>query len=179
MSRIAKKPISLPVGVNVTINNRQIEAKGKKGTGYLTLHPSVQITQEQNELRVIPKSLAFEHRMFAGTMRALLNNLIVGVSQGFERKLQLIGVGYKAQSQGNILNLALGFSHPIEFKIPPGITIETPTQTDIVIKGIDKQLIGAVAARIRAYRPPEPYKGKGVRYVNEVINMKETKKSKK
>lgn len=176
MSRVARLPIPLPKGVNVAINDRNVEVKGPKGTTALTLHPHVTLSQDNGELKIAPQSMASQHRAIAGTMRALLNNMVFGVSQGFERKLQLVGVGYRAQAQGKTLNLTLGFSHPIEFAVPAGITIETPSQTDILIKGVDKQLVGSVAATIRAFRPPEPYKGKGVRYSDEAITLKEAKK---
>ncbi len=176
MSRIAKQPIVLPQGVDVAIQGRDITVKGGKGVLNLTLHPTVRLEQEANSLQVVAQSMTSEHRAFAGTMRALVNNMVTGVSQGFERRLQLVGVGYRAQAQGEVLNLTLGFSHPVEYRIPEGVTIETPSQTDIVVRGTDKQLVGAVAAKIRSFRPPEPYKGKGVRYADERIIMKEAKK---
>ena len=176
MSRVAKKPIPVPKGTEVTIDGRQITAKGSKGTLEMLLHPTVSLVREEDELKVVPRSESSEHRAFAGTMRALVNNMVTGVSNGFERRLQLVGVGYRAQAQGKQLNLSLGFSHPVEFKVPDGVTIETPSQTEIVVKGVDKQQVGEVAAKIRAYRPPEPYKGKGVRYADETIVLKEAKK---
>ena len=176
MSRVAKKPIPVPQGVDISIQGQVITAKGKKGALEMTLHPTVKLVQEDKELKVILGSELAGQRAIAGTMRALVNNMVIGVSQGFERKLQLVGVGYRAQAQGKVLNLSLGFSHPIEFQVPEGVVIDTPSQTDIVIKGVDKQLVGQVAAKIRAYRPPEPYKGKGVRYVDETIVLKEAKK---
>ena len=176
MSRIAKKPIAIPKGVEVSINGRAVAVKGAKGAVELALHPSVNLAQEADELRVTVKSEVGQHQAMAGTMRALVNNMVTGVSQGFERKLQLVGVGYRAQAQGKVLNLSLGFSHPIDFAVPEGITVETPSQTEILVKGIDKQRVGQVAAKIRSYRPPEPYKGKGVRYANEQIILKEAKK---
>lgn len=177
-SRVGKKPIPIPAGVNVTIEGQDVALKGAKGAAELRVHPWVVVQREGDEIKVTPRLVTNDgkHRAMTGTMRALLNNMVIGVTQGFERKLQLVGVGYKAQAQGKVLNLALGFSHPIEFKVPEGITIETPTQTEIRIRGVDKQQVGEVAAQIRAYRPPEPYKGKGVRYSDETIILKEAKK---
>ena len=176
MSRVAKMPIGIPSNVNILINGQEIEVKGTKGSISLTMHPSVKLSREGSEVRVMPQSEAAEHRAMAGTMRSLINNMVTGVSRGFERRLQLVGVGYRAQAQGPVLNLALGFSHSIAFPVPEGISAETPSQTEIVIKGVDKQQVGQVAAKIRSYRPPEPYKGKGIRYVDEVIVLKEAKK---
>ncbi len=180
MSRVAKKPIQLPKDVEVTLDGQHVVVKGTKGILNLNLHPSVRLKQEGNVLQVSPESETDQHRSLAGTMRALLNNMVDGVSKGFSRRLQLVGVGYKAQAQaqGKTLLLNLGFSHPIDFPLPEGITAETPSPTEILLKGIDCELIGATAAKIRAFRPPEPYKGKGVRYFGERINMKETKKKK-
>ncbi|HXH02827.1 MAG TPA: 50S ribosomal protein L6 [Candidatus Competibacteraceae bacterium] len=175
MSRVAKKPIVLPKGVDVTINERAVVVKGAKGSLQLNLHPAVRVVKEDNIVKVFTNP-ANENRAMAGTTRALLNNMVTGVSAGFERKLTLVGVGYRAQAQGKILNLTLGFSHPVNFKVPDGITIETPSLTEILVKGMDKQLVGEVAAKIRAFRPPEPYKGKGVRYADEQIVLKEAKK---
>lgn len=176
MSRIAKKPIPIPTGVDVNINGQMVSVKGKKGTMELALHPTVTLAHEDNQLNTVPRSEAAHHRAMAGTMRSLVYNMVVGVNDGFERKLQLIGVGYRAQAQGNVLNLTLGFSHPVAFNVPQGITVETPTQTDVLVKGVDKQQVGQVAAKIRGYRPPEPYKGKGIRYADEKISLKEAKK---
>ncbi len=176
MSRVAKQPISLPKGVDVAIDGRDVTVKGGKGSLSLVLHPSVTLEQRDGVLQVQAQSEAGEHRALAGTMRALVNNMVTGVSQGFERRLQLVGVGYRAQAQGNTLNLTLGFSHPVEFTIPEGVSVETPTQTEIVVRGADKQQVGAVSAKIRSFRPPEPYKGKGVRYSDEKISLKEAKK---
>ncbi len=176
MSRIAKKPIAVPKGVEVSVDGQAVAIKGAKGSMELSLHPTVTLMREEGELKVIPKSEAGAHRAMAGTMRSLVNNMVTGVSQGFERKLQLVGVGYRAQAQGKVLNLTLGFSHPVDFKVPEGITVETPSQTEILVKGVDKQKVGQVAAKIRGYRPPEPYKGKGVRYADEQIVLKEAKK---
>jgi len=177
-SRVGKQPIPVPAGVSVVVNGQQVALKGKNGAAELLVHPWVSIQQDGGELKVAPRILTNEskYRAMTGTMRALLNNMVIGVNQGFERKLQLVGVGYRAQAQGSVLNLTLGFSHPVEFKVPDGITIQTPTQTEIIIRGVDKQQVGEVAAQIRAYRPPEPYKGKGVRYADETIILKEAKK---
>lgn len=178
MSRVAKKPITLPTGVELTQTAEQITIKGNKGSLNTILHHLVQLEKEGNILKVMPKNTEQLKAAYtiAGTMRALIQNMVTGVSQGFEKKLVLIGVGYRAQSQANLLNLSLGFSHPVQYTVPAGIAIETPSQTEIVIKGIDKQLVGQVAADIRAYRPPEPYKGKGVRYSDEIVQLKEGKK---
>jgi large subunit ribosomal protein L6 len=175
MSRIAKKPIELPSGVEVSISNQTVSVKGPKGASQVDLHDAVSITQDGNVLNLAPKSDEAGMAM-TGTMRSLVANVVTGVSQGFEKKLELIGVGYRAQAQGNVLNLTLGFSHPVNYKVPEGITIETPSQTEIVVKGIDKQKVGQVSAEIRSYRPPEPYKGKGVRYADEYVIRKEAKK---
>ena len=176
MSRVAKKPVALPAGVSVAVDGRKVSVKGAKGALDFELHPTVAIVHENNELKLVPQSEAAEHRAMAGTMRALVANMVTGVSKGFERNLQLVGVGYRAQAQGAALNLTLGFSHPVVFDVPQGITVETPTQTEILVKGVDKQKVGQVAAKIRAFRPPEPYKGKGVRYADETIVLKEAKK---
>ena len=174
MSRIANKPIDLASGVEVTIKEQTVTAKGPKGTMSIDLHKTVAVAQDGNQLTM--KAENKQAIAMAGTMRSLVNNMVTGVSEGFEKKLQLIGVGYRAQAQGNTLNLTLGFSHPVNYAIPEGITIETPSQTEIHVKGIDKQKVGQVSAEIRAYRPPEPYKGKGVRYVDEYVIRKEAKK---
>jgi large subunit ribosomal protein L6 len=176
MSRVAKQPITIPVGVQVSIDGQQVAVKGKNGSLELALHRSVSLVQEGNQLKVVPRSEAAEHRCLAGTMRALVNNMVIGAQRGFERRLQLVGVGYRAQAQGNVLNLTLGFSHPVEFEVPVGVSVETPSQTEVVVRGADKQQVGQVAAKIRAYRSPDAYKGKGVRYANETIILKETKK---
>ncbi|MBN1379032.1 MAG: 50S ribosomal protein L6 [Gammaproteobacteria bacterium] len=174
MSRVANKPVPIPKGVEINLNGQLVSVKGSKGVMQLDLHPTVGLEQNEGELKVIAGDDS--GRAMAGTMRALLNNVVIGVSQGFEKKLTLIGVGYRAQAQGNKLNLTLGFSHPVEYDIPEGIKIETPSQTEIVVTGIDKQKVGQVASDIRAYRPPEPYKGKGVRYTDEHVVRKEAKK---
>jgi large subunit ribosomal protein L6 len=175
MSRIAKAPIKLPSGVELKIVEGAVSVKGPKGTLGLQLHPTVALELEDKTIRV--KSLGGPNLAMAGTFRALLNSLVTGVSTGFEKKLSLVGVGYRAQAQGKTLSLSLGFSHPVEYVAPEGITIETPSQTEILVKGCDKQKVGQVAAEIRAYRPPEPYKGKGVRYFDEKIIRKEAKKA--
>ncbi|MDE2089219.1 MAG: 50S ribosomal protein L6 [Gammaproteobacteria bacterium] len=174
MSRIAKNPISIPAGIEVNASGRTLTVKGPKGALERSLPDAVAVVRESDVINFefgdgIAKALA-------GTTRALVNNMVLGVSKGFERKLELVGVGYRAQVQGKTLNLTLGYSHPVNFAVPGGITIETPSQTEIVVKGVDKQLVGQVAAEIRSFRPPEPYKGKGVRYANEVIVRKEAKK---
>jgi large subunit ribosomal protein L6 len=176
MSRVAKAPVTVPSGVTVTQNGQQVEVKGSKGTLAFNLHALVELKQEDGKLLLAPANENQESWMQAGTARAVLNNLVNGVSNGFERKLQLVGVGYKAQVKGSVVNLNLGYSHPIDFQLPEGVTAETPTPTEIVLKSIDKQALGQVAANIRSYRPPEPYKGKGVRYSDEVILRKEAKK---
>ncbi len=174
MSRVANNPVAVPSGVEVKISGHNVQIKGPKGALAVDIHRTVSVSQEDNLLRFAAQSKY--DRAMAGTMRALVNNMVVGVSNGFERKLELRGVGYRAQSQGKVLNLTLGFSHPVNFEVPEGVTIETPSQTEIVVKGIDKQQVGQVAAKIRGYRPPEPYKGKGVRYADEQVILKEAKK---
>jgi large subunit ribosomal protein L6 len=176
MSRIAKYPVPLPKGVEATIAAEQITVKGPLGTLTQTLNGDVLIDNQNNELSFKVANESREAKAMSGTLRALVSNMVQGVSQGFEKKLSLIGVGYKAAAQGKSLNLSLGFSHPVDYALPEGIKAETPTPTEIVIKGIDKQRVGQVAAEVRAFRPPEPYKGKGVRYVDEVVIIKETKK---
>jgi large subunit ribosomal protein L6 len=176
MSRVAKNPVKLPAGVEVKLAGQQLSVKGAKGTLELNVHSSVEIVQEAGELRFAARNGDQQTRAMAGTTRALVNNMVIGVSAGYERKLQLVGVGYKAQAKGQVLNLALGFSHPIDYELPEGVVAETPNQTEILLKGIDKQLVGQVAAEIRDFRRPEPYKGKGVRYADEVVRRKEAKK---
>jgi large subunit ribosomal protein L6 len=176
MSRVAKAPISVASGVDVKISGQQVTIKGSKGTMDLMVNSDVVVEQDGNELRVKPAAESKAAWAMAGTMRALLNNMVVGVSAGFEKKLQLVGVGYRAQAKGKTLDLSLGFSHPVNYAAPDGITIETPSQTEIVVAGCDKQKVGQVAAEIRSYRPPEPYKGKGVRYADEHVMRKEAKK---
>jgi large subunit ribosomal protein L6 len=174
MSRIANKPITVPAGVEVTLSATSISMKGPKGSISCVLHKGVAVAKEGSEIKVSPRALLDD--AMAGTTRTLINNMAVGVSKGFEKKLELVGVGYRAQSQGKVLNLTLGFSHPVVYPVPEGITIETPSQTEIFVKGVDKQKVGQVSAEIRAFRPPEPYKGKGVKYSNETILRKEAKK---
>lgn len=174
MSRVAKNPVQLPSGVEVTLSDQTIKVKGSKGELSHAVHSSVELSQEDNVLKFAART--DDANAMAGTTRALVNNMVTGVSQGFEKKLTLIGVGYRAQMQGKSLNLSLGFSHPVVYDVPEGITVETPSQTEVVVKGIDKQQVGQVAANIRAYRPPEPYKGKGVRYTDEHVVRKEAKK---
>jgi large subunit ribosomal protein L6 len=174
MSRVAKKPVPLPQGVTVSVASGTVTMKGAKGTLTLALADGVSIAQDKNVLTVEIGDVAL--RPTAGSTRAHLANMAVGVSKGYERKLELVGVGYRAAVQGKALNLTLGFSHPVVYAVPDGITIETPTQTEILIKGSDLQRVGQVAAEIRSYRPPEPYKGKGVRYSGEKIELKEAKK---
>ena len=176
MSRIAKSPIELPKGVEIKVTGRDLSVKGTKGNMQCTLHDFVDMTQQDNVLTIKPKQDRQDHWAMAGTFRALINNMVTGVSQGFDKKLQLIGVGYRAQVKGKTLNLSLGFSHPVDYPIPEGIQITTPSQTEIVVSGCDKQRVGQTAAEIRDFRPPEPYKGKGVRYVDEYVVRKEAKK---
>jgi len=175
MSRVAKNPISLPSGVELKISGSQLNVKGPKGKLALNLHPNVSLDENDGQYMVKPDSE--KNVAMAGTFRALVNNMVTGVSEGFQKKLQLVGVGYRAQLQGNNLNLALGFSHPVVYRAPEGIKIETPSQTEIIVSGCDKQKVGQVAAEIRSYRPPEPYKGKGVRYADERVVRKEAKKA--
>jgi large subunit ribosomal protein L6 len=175
MSRVAKKPISLPKGVELKVAEDSIAVKGPKGTLSIHALPGVSVANENGTVNIQVAEGAEDK--FGGTARALLANMIKGVSEGYERKLELVGVGYRASMAGKALNLSLGFSHPVVFNAPEGISIETPTQTEILIKGSDKQLVGEVAAKIRGYRPPEPYKGKGVRYSGEKITIKEAKKA--
>ena len=176
MSRVAKAPVAIPAGVEVKLAGDKITVKGKQGQLELDVHASVAISQEENVLTFAPKSADKQANALAGTFRALVNNMVTGVSVGFEKKLVLQGVGYRAKASGKTLNLSLGFSHPVDYTLPEGVTVETPTQTEVVIKGIDKQQVGQVAAEIRGYRPPEPYKGKGVRYADENVRRKEAKK---
>ncbi|WP_461482974.1 50S ribosomal protein L6 [Porticoccus sp.] len=176
MSRVAKNPVTLPAGVEVKLSPSEIIVKGGKSSLSLAISSNVEIKQDDNVLTFSAKDGSKQANALAGTTRALVNNMVVGVSAGFEKKLQLIGVGYRAQAQGNKVNLTLGFSHPVEYNLPEGVTAETPSQTEIVLKSADKQLLGQVASEIRAYRPPEPYKGKGVRYADEQVLRKEAKK---
>ena len=177
MSRIANNPVTIPGDVDVNIVGSMITIKGSKGELSHDIHPLVKVEQEDNVLKTSVNNNSKFANALSGTTRALIQNIVTGVTEGFERKLEIVGVGYRAAVSGKVLNLTLGFSHPVEFPIPEGITLETPSQTEIVVKGIDKQKVGQVAANIRAYRPPEPYKGKGVRYSDERIIRKEAKKS--
>jgi ribosomal protein L6, bacterial type len=176
MSRVGKMPIAIPDGTTVTISGGQITVKGSLGTLSRDLSDHVRVKEENKNLLVEPANESREAQAMWGTTRALVNNMVEGVSKGFERRLTLVGVGFRAQAQGDMLNMSLGFSHPVAHKMPAGVKCETPSQTEIVLKGIDKQVVGQVAAEVRAYRSPEPYKGKGVRYANEVVKLKETKK---
>jgi len=176
MSRVAKNPVVLPSGVEIKLQGQEISVKGSKGSLAMNVHTSVEVKQEENVLTFAARDGGKQSRALAGTTRALVNNMVTGVSQGFEKKLQLIGVGYRAQAQGSKLNLTLGFSHPVVYELPEGVSVETPSQTEVVLKGIDKQVVGQAAAEIRAFRPPEPYKGKGVRYADEYVRRKEAKK---
>lgn len=176
MSRVAKNPIVLPAGVEVAMAANEISVKGPLGTMKQALSADVSVVREGDSLLCSVQNDSKQANAMSGTVRALLANMVQGVSKGFERKLTLVGVGYRAQAAGDTLNLTLGFSHPVAYKMPAGIKVETPTQTEIVLKGVDKQRVGQVAAEIRAFREPEPYKGKGVRYSDEVVILKETKK---
>lgn len=176
MSRVAKLPIPIPKGVAVEIEGQAVRVNGPKGQLSWQVHPTVRVTQDNGQLQVARAPGHEQSWAMAGTTRALLNNLVIGCGQGFQRKLALVGVGYRAQAKGTVLNLSLGYSHPIDYPVPDGITIETPTQTEIVVSGADKQQVGQVASEIRGFRPPEPYKGKGVRYADEKVLRKEAKK---
>lgn len=176
MSRVGKSPVALPEKVEVTIAPDRISVKGPLGTLAQQLTPNVKVEKIENRLEIKVNDNSRQANAISGTTRALIANMVQGVSKGFERKLNLVGVGYRAQAQGDKLNLTLGFSHPVVHQLPQGVKAETPTQTEIIIKGADKQLVGQVAADVRNYRPPEPYKGKGVRYADERIVLKETKK---
>lgn len=176
MSRIAKAPVELPKGVEFKQEGNVVTLKGGKGELSMELNSEVELTQEDGGLKVSPRSGSRFAMAVTGTMRSLLANMVQGVTEGYERKLELVGVGYRAQAQGKNLNLTLGFSHPVVYAAPEGINIETPSQTEVVITGTDKQQVGQVAAEIRRFRPPEPYKGKGVRYANEHVVLKEAKK---
>ncbi|ARB03810.1 50S ribosomal protein L6 [Neisseria lactamica] len=176
MSRVAKKPVTVPAGVEVKFGTDALVIKGKNGELSFPLHSDVAIELNDGKLTFAAKNDSKQANAMSGTARALVDNMVKGVSEGFEKKLQLIGVGYRAQAQGKVLNLSLGFSHPIVYEMPEGVSVQTPSQTEIVLTGADKQVVGQVAAEIRAFRSPEPYKGKGVRYVGEVVVMKEAKK---
>ena len=176
MSRVAKNPVTVPAGVEVKFGTEALVIKGKNSELSFPLHSDVAIELNDGKLTFAAKNDSKQANAMSGTARALVNNMVKGVSEGFEKKLQLIGVGYRAQAQGKVLNLSLGFSHPIVYEMPEGVSVQTPSQTEIVLTGADKQVVGQVAAEIRAFRSPEPYKGKGVRYVGEVVVMKEAKK---
>ena len=176
MSRVAKNPVDLPSSVEVKMSGRHIQVKGPKGELSLNLHPTVDMVHEDNQIRLAATTDDRAMAM-AGTMRALVSNMVTGVSVGYEKKLTIVGVGYGAQAQGNSLNLSLGFSHPVVYQIAKGVSVETPSQTEIVVSGTDKQLVGQTAAEIRSFRPPEPYKGKGVRYADEQVRRKQAKKA--
>ena len=176
MSRVAKAPITVPAGVEVAVSGQEVKVKGKVGELTLNVNAAVEVVVADNEVRTLPRDSFADAWAQAGTARATINNLVVGVSEGFEKRLVLNGVGYRAAVKGSVLNLSLGFSHPVEFKVPAGVTIEAPSQTEIVVKGASKHLVGQVAANIRKYREPEPYKGKGIRYSDEIVRRKEAKK---
>jgi large subunit ribosomal protein L6 len=176
MSRIAKQPVEILKGVSVELKGQSISVKGPKGTLSMEFNNEVKVAEENGEVLVKAASGSRFANAMAGTTRALIRNMVEGVNTGFEQKLQLVGVGYRAQAQGQKVNLTLGFSHPVEYPVPEGIVVETPSQTDLVIRGIDRQKVGQVAAELREFRPPEPYKGKGVRYADERIVLKEAKK---
>ncbi|MDO4769080.1 MAG: 50S ribosomal protein L6 [Brachymonas sp.] len=176
MSRVGKLPIVIPQGVEVVIDNDVVKVKGAGGNMSLPRHRSVQIESKDGKITCSPADESREANAMSGTMRQLVNNMVVGVSQGFEKKLSLVGVGFKAAAQGKNLNLSIGFSHPVNKEMPEGVTVATPSPTEIVLKGADRQRVGQVAAEIRALRPPEPYKGKGIRYADERVIIKETKK---
>lgn len=176
MSRVAKSPISLPAGVTAQLDASKLTVKGPKGQLSLEIDSSVAVEIDGNVVTVKPSNAEQANWALAGTTRSLANNMVQGVSQGFQRKLELVGVGYRAVAKGKVLSLTLGFSHPVEYQLPEGVTAETPSQTEVVLSSIDKQLLGQAAANIRSYRPPEPYKGKGVRYSDETVLRKEAKK---
>ena len=176
MSRVANKPVLIPSNVEITLNPAEVAVKGPLGTLKRALSKDVTVERNGDSLEFKVTNTSIHANAMSGTLRALLANMVHGVSRGFEKKLTLVGVGYRAQASGETLNLNVGYSHPIAYKVPKGIKVETPTQTEILVKGIDRQQVGQVAAELRAFRPPEPYKGKGVRYANEVVVIKETKK---
>ena len=176
MSRIGKQPVAVPAGVDVSVNDTQVNVKGALGALTLNLHPLVKVENKAGSLTFVPVDESREANAMSGTLRQLVNNMVNGVSKGFEKKLNLVGVGFRAQAQGQKLNLQIGFSHPVVKDMPAGIKVETPSQTEILSKGADRQVVGQIAAEVRAFRPPEPYKGKGVRYAGEKIVLKEGKK---
>lgn len=176
MSRVARRPVKLPQNVSIELNGRSLTVSGPKGTLSLEIDPEVDVKKHEETMLVSSRSRSQYGKAIVGTMRAHIQNMVTGVTDGFERKLELVGVGYRAQAQGQKVNLTLGYSHPVEYSVPEEVTVETPTQTEVLVKGIDRQRVGQVAAELRGFRPPEPYKGKGVRYANERIVMKEAKK---
>ena len=176
MSRIGKLPVAIPAGVEVAVKDELINVKGALGAMALAVNPLVKVENKDGSLSFAPANDSREANAMSGTMRQLVNNMVNGVSKGFEKKLSLLGVGYKAQAQGNKLNLTVGYSHPVVMDMPAGIKVETPTPTEILIKGVDRQRVGQIASEVRAVRPPEPYKGKGIRYAGEKVAIKETKK---
>jgi large subunit ribosomal protein L6 len=176
VSRVGKVPVTIPSGVEVLIEGQTVVVKGGKGSIVHTAHSAVNVFLGDNAMRVVSRTSGGEVNALVGTTRALLNNMVIGVSQGFEKRLELVGVGYRVQMKDQVLNLSLGYSHSIDFPVPEGVVIETPSNTQVVVRGIDKQRVGQIAATIRSFRPPEPYKGKGVRYVNEAIVRKVAKK---
>ncbi|MEH6650400.1 MAG: 50S ribosomal protein L6 [Motiliproteus sp.] len=176
MSRIAKAPVVIPSGVEIKLDGQSLNVKGGKGSLGLDIHPSVTVVAEEGSLQFAARDGSKQAKALSGTMRSLANNMVVGVTQGFEKKLDLIGVGYRGAVKGSVLNLTLGFSHPVNYQLPEGVSAEMPSQTSIVLKAADKQKLGQAAAEIRAFRPPEPYKGKGVRYADEYVRRKEAKK---
>lgn len=176
MSRVANNPVAIPKGVETKITDSEISVKGSKGNLKLSLHGLIAVAQDGEVLKVSAKNDSRQADALSGTFRSLINNMMTGVSQGFEKKLELQGVGYRAKAQGKTINITVGYSHPIDYKLPEGVTADTPSQTEIVISGADKQLVGQVAAEIRDFRPPEPYKGKGIRYAGERVFRKEAKK---
>lgn len=176
MSRVANSPVEIPKGVETNLSDTEISIKGSKGNLRLELHRSIAVAQDGEILSISAKDGSRQANALAGTFRSLINNMVVGVSKGFEKRLELQGVGYRAKAEGKKINITVGYSHPIDYQLPEGVTAESPSQTEIVISGADKQLVGQVAAEIRDFRPPEPYKGKGIRYVNERVFRKEAKK---
>ena len=176
MSRIGKMPVAIPAGVDVSVQDDRISVKGAGGTLHLSQSSLVKVASEGGKVSFLPANESREANAMSGTMRQLVNNMVLGVTKGFEKKLSLVGVGYKAAAQGNKLDLSVGFSHPVNIQMPAGISVATPVPTEIVVKGADRQRVGQIAAEIRAFRPPEPYKGKGIRYADEKITIKETKK---
>ena len=176
MSRVANNPVSVPKGVEIKLDGQALAVKGGKGSLEMSVHSLVEVKLDDGTLTFAARNTSKESRAMSGTIRSLVSNMVIGVNEGFEKKLQLNGVGYRAKATGKTLNLTLGFSHPVDYVLPEGVAAETPSQTEIVIKGIDKQVVGQVAAEIRAFRPPEPYKGKGVRYADEHVRRKEAKK---